>query len=147
MFSSCIFQASISIGTFVSNSLSQSTTDETKWTSFKYDKIKMIQRISAWCMSLYSNYDYYSSASTMFNNLNWPGVYRLAIIFSYIELSIINNQHQKCYLPCTELHHHADDQTQYILFCQHPTPFITRHMVAATIVIMVIIRRLYTAMR
>ena len=37
MFSSCIFQASISIGTFVSNSLSLSTTDGTKWTSFKYD--------------------------------------------------------------------------------------------------------------
>ena len=37
MFSSCIFQVSISIGTFVSNSLSLSTTDGTKWTSFKYD--------------------------------------------------------------------------------------------------------------
>jgi len=36
MFSSCIFQVSISIGTFVSNSLSLSTTDGTKWTSFKY---------------------------------------------------------------------------------------------------------------
>jgi len=37
MFSSCIFQVSISIGTFVSSSLSLSTTDGTKWTSFKYD--------------------------------------------------------------------------------------------------------------
>ena len=35
IFSSCIFQASISIGTFVSNSLSLSNTDGTKWTSFK----------------------------------------------------------------------------------------------------------------
>ena len=34
---SCIFQVSISIGTFVSNSLSLSTTDGTKWTSFNYD--------------------------------------------------------------------------------------------------------------
>ena len=37
IFSSCIFQESISIGTFVSNSLSLSTTDGTKWTSFNYD--------------------------------------------------------------------------------------------------------------
>jgi len=35
--SSCIFQVSISMGTFVSNSLSLSTTDGTKWTSLKYN--------------------------------------------------------------------------------------------------------------
>ena len=36
-FSSCYFQISISIETFVSNSLPLSTTDGAKWASFKYD--------------------------------------------------------------------------------------------------------------